>query len=330
MKNFAKNHHFVAQVEQRLNCIDPTISKKNQRIHSFDILDREVYKIALLSENGEKIEQNLSFDDLFTFEILNEKQRINLEQAFGAYETNVGALTESLLRKIKASDDDINKEVIEIFVLKLLNTFRNPNCIEKTLNTIGILSEYSPTNAELKELYEKIDKFNHPQWNDIALKFDVSIEKYKKWMKSLFMVLVPKVGQESNLLELTVKEFFENKESIINVYIHDYSGIPYAHPLLSDRGFTLLTDEQEHTAYEFNLSSSAFISYIFTDIKSFACKTMNPEQIQGVISLNEKSPSEVNVHLIQADLEILSRYNKNVVYQSRNTVFCKSKAVYGL
>lgn len=330
MKNVTRNHHFVAQVEQRLNSINPDISKKNQRIYSFNILDRETYKLDLKSENGERIEDNLSFDDLFSFDILDEKQRLNLEQAFGKYERNVGELTKSLLQKVKENNNDIKEEILEIFALKLLNTFRNPYCIEKTLNTIGQLSNYSPSNVELKELYEKIDDFNHPQGEDIAARFAVSVESYKKWMKSLFMILVPEVEQGRNILELTLKGFFENSESLINVFINECSGIPNAHPLLSDRGFTLLTDREEHTAYEFNLGSTAFISYVFTDIKAYAPSTMDAELIQGIISLNEKRPSEVKVHVIRDDPAALSRYNKNVVYQSFNTVFCKGKVVHGL
>ncbi|MGL5799157.1 MAG: hypothetical protein ACRCYN_03700 [Plesiomonas sp.] len=330
MKNVTRNHHFVAQVEQRLNSIDPSISKKNQRIYSFNIVDRENYKLDLMSENGERIEDNLSFDDLFSFEILNENQRLNLEQAFGRYEQSVGDLTRSLLEKIKVNDADIKEEVLGIFSLKLINTFRNPYCIEKTLNTIGQLSNYSPTDIELKKLYEKIDVFEHPHGEDIEASFAVSVESYKKWMKSLFMILVPEVEQGRNILELTVKGLIENSESLINVFINDCSGVPNAHPLLSDRGFTLLTDSVEHTAYEFNLSSSAFISYVFTDIKAYAQFTMDAELIQRIISLNEKRPSEVRVHVIRDEPEALSRYNKNVIYQSFNTVFCKSKVVHSL
>jgi hypothetical protein len=330
MQNVTRNHHFVAQVEQRLNSINSGISKKNQRIYSFNILDRENYKLEPTSENGVKIEDNLSFDDLFSFEILNEKQRYNFEQSFGRYEQKVGELTKSLLEKVKAINNDIKEEVLEIFALKLLNTFRNPYCIEKTLNTIGSLTQYSPSNVELKILYKKIDMFEHPQLEDIVASFHVTVESYKKWMKSLFMILVPKVDQESNLLELTVKRLFENNKSFINVFINEFSGIPDAHPLISDRGFTMATDSEDHTAYEFNLSSTAFITYVFTDIKAYAKNTLGAERIQAITSLNEKFPPEVKVRVMTNDPNALSRYNKNVIYQSFSTVFCKSKVVYGL
>lgn len=330
MRNPSRNHHFVAQVEQRLNSINPNISKKNQKIYSFEIIDRENYCLDLISESGEKIEDNLSFDDLFSFKILNERQRLNLEQNFARYERDIGELTKSLLKKIEENNNDIKKEILEIFALKLLNSFRNPYCIKKTLNTIGELIKYSPTNAELKELYEKIDTFNHPDWDELSITFDVSIENYRKWLKSLFMVLVPKNNHGSNILELIIKVWFEKSDSFINVYISQCSGISGAYTLVSDRGYTLVTDSEEHTAYEFNLSSTAYISYVFTNIKSYASELMNTEKIKQILTLNEKTPPKVKIHVIKDNPNALSRYNKNVIDQSFNKVFCKSKVIYGI
>jgi len=121
MQNQTCNHHFVAQVEQRLNAIDSTISKKNQRIYSFKINNHESYEIELTSDNGIKINNNLSFKDLFSFDILNDGQRTNLEQAFGKYEQDVGRLTKSLLSKVKLNTSDIKEEILKIFDLKLLS-----------------------------------------------------------------------------------------------------------------------------------------------------------------------------------------------------------------
>lgn len=332
MKNVTRNHHFVAQVEQRLNSINPNISKKNQRIYSFQIKDRKNYELNLSSENGEKIESNLSFDDLFSFEILNEKQRLNLEGCFGSYENNVGELTKSLLKKVKDNSDDIKSEILEIFVLKLLNSFRNPYCITKTLNTIGLLSNYYPANVELRELYEKIDNFNHPKAEDISSRFGVSVEDYKKWMKSLFMLLVPPIDKDMNAIEILTKSFFEDTKSYINIIISTYTGEHInKNVLLSDRGFTVLTNDNAHNTYEFNLTSNAFITYCFTDIETMARKfTDDNSLIESLLRMQEDKTSTINVKYVNNDLEILSRYNKNLICQSFNTVYCKSKQVYRL
>tara|TARA_R110001583_G_scaffold195076_1_gene368945 strand:- start:817 stop:1812 length:996 start_codon:yes stop_codon:yes gene_type:complete len=331
MLSKARNHHFVAQVEQRLNAIDSTVSKKNQRIYSFQVNDRERYEIELTSSNGVKIEKNLSSDDLYSFDILNEKQRLNLEKAFGKYEQDVGNLTESLLGKLECSNADLKGEILEIFALKLLNTFRNPHCIEKTINIIGKFATVQPQDDELRELYKKIDNGNQPEKANIASEFSVTVEQYNLWIKSLFMILIPQTEQGINSLELILKNFFDSPDLIVNVFINSFSDTPSKHNvLLSDRGFSLSSNSEDHATYEFNLTSNAFINYSFTDIKRFAKDSFSPEQIQSFIASRATQPTEVKVHVNKDDTEALSRYNKNVVYQSYKNVYCKSKQVYGL
>ena len=99
--NKKRNHHFVSQAEQRLNAINPTVSKNSQRIYAFSITERENYKIELESTNGVKIKKTLSFDDLFTIDILDDGLRANLEDFFENYEQCVSKLTNSLLLKLK-------------------------------------------------------------------------------------------------------------------------------------------------------------------------------------------------------------------------------------
>lgn len=331
MINEKRNHHFVSQAEQRLNTIDSSVSKKNQRIYAFSITDRENYQIALEAPTGTKIKETLSFDDLFTIDILDDRLRVNLEDFFSSYEQDVRILTQSLLLKLKSGNQNLKTEILNIFAMKLINSFRNPFCIEKTLNTIGSLANYSPSDENLKDIYKKIDSGNQTSIREFANNFSVTEEQYRKWMKSLFMLLVPKDTQGINLVDMIVKEFFENTDQFIDVYVHIYSGAEEGkHSLLSDRGFTLLTDQEEHLAYEFNLTCNAFISYIFTDIKKAGVDKLGKGVIESILKMQSKKTSEVKIHFCENNLEVLSRYNKNVVYQSRENVYCKSKVVYGL
>ncbi|WP_305845693.1 hypothetical protein [Photobacterium kishitanii] len=156
MINKAHNHHYIAQVEQRLNAINPDISKENQRIYSFSVIDREKYEISLNHTNGIKIKDNLSDDDLFSFDVVDNSFRMNLESAFGQYEKRVGQFTESLLQKINNDNLDFKEEILSIFSLKILNIFRNPYCIKKTLNIMGELAFYQPVEKELQAIYKKL------------------------------------------------------------------------------------------------------------------------------------------------------------------------------
>lgn len=78
--NETRNQHYVSQVEQKLNCIDASISRKKRRIYQFESLDRESQEYKLSDENGVKIEKNLSFDDLYSLEVFDNATRDNFEQ----------------------------------------------------------------------------------------------------------------------------------------------------------------------------------------------------------------------------------------------------------
>lgn len=75
--NETRNQHYVSQVEQKLNCIDASISRKKRRIYQFESLDRESQEYKLSDENGVKIEKNLSFDDLYSLEVFDNATRDN-------------------------------------------------------------------------------------------------------------------------------------------------------------------------------------------------------------------------------------------------------------
>ena len=90
IENETRNQHYLSQVEQRLNSFNPDDKKKKQRIYTFNIIDREDYKISLLSDKGSLIENNLSLEDLFSFDVVDKKIRANLETLFHAYECDIG------------------------------------------------------------------------------------------------------------------------------------------------------------------------------------------------------------------------------------------------
>lgn len=69
MKNLTRNQHFISQAEQRRNCIDESRPKDMQRIYKFEIADRENSIVRLTNPQGVKIKRNLSFDDLFSFDL---------------------------------------------------------------------------------------------------------------------------------------------------------------------------------------------------------------------------------------------------------------------
>ena len=65
--------------------------------------------------------------DLFSFDVDKDKNtRINFEQAFDRYESQMRANTESMLLAHSEGSSDIAREVFNLFVAKLVNFMRNP------------------------------------------------------------------------------------------------------------------------------------------------------------------------------------------------------------
>ncbi len=74
-----KNQHFVSQVEQRLNALNPCARRMSQRIYGFEIVNREQHQVRLISPKGRLISNALSMFDLFSLDVFH--RRI-IEQSF--------------------------------------------------------------------------------------------------------------------------------------------------------------------------------------------------------------------------------------------------------
>lgn len=322
-----RNQHYLPQVEQRLNSFNPGEQKKKQRIYSFNIIDREDYKITLLSDKGSLIEHNLSLDDLFSFDVVDKKYRANFESLFHAYECNIGIYTHSLLEKLQMGNNDIKEELLNLFASKLLNFFRNPHCIEKTINTVGILADHYPLDPDLSSTCIRIENGRKPQQEHLCSQLGITNEIYQKWLKILFMLLMRPKPDEPNILEQVVKSLYENESHHVSAFVFSYTG-EHAdkRPLLSDRGFSMPIQDEGCLAYSFNLCANAFIGYIFTNVD----KQTLVEAPERIIDLFKKQPKNVSVKYVENELSALASYNRNTIYQAKEKVYCSSKSVYGL
>ncbi|WP_444897889.1 hypothetical protein [Microbulbifer sp. SSSA005] len=320
LKDPTKNHHYVSQVEQRLNAWNPNAQPRNQKIYAFNVIDRDNINVKLKSDRGEGIESNLRCLDLYSFEVFDDEQRLNLERAFKKYENKARVYTRSLLEKINGGRSDIKEEVLELFALKHLNILRNPYNIHLTLEVLENLSNLEPADDITRRFYRKVEIYDFPQARRIQEEYAISIESYRSWIKALFLLLVPADMEKNNILELFVKELFESSREI-NIHVYDCSGVSNAHPLLSDRGFASAPRvEQDSLNYCFNLSSDAFICYDFRGAGVVEAEKGKHQSKANVMRVNDKNSVST----------ALSVYNENVIRQCFDTVFCKSKKIYGL
>ncbi|ACM31124.1 hypothetical protein [Rhizobium rhizogenes] len=324
LQNTTRNQHFLSQVEQRLNALNPQAKAANLRIYSFRLADRDDYKLVLENPNGSPISRNLSLFDLFSFDVANDSDlRRNFEALFQKYEGNIEDLTKSLLAKLKAGNHDIKTEIIDLFAAKLLNFVRNPFSIAKVLNTFPGLASYDPTNPVLLAEYRRIVSGRKPQQAHLCAQLGISDAQYVEWLRMLFMLLTPMADGQPNFFEQIIKTLFEDGKKYVLVAICDYES---DRCLLSDRGFSqAATDAGPHLSFSFNLCGTAFVDYIFTDLPAFAQGRAGPEVFAQTIASMERREQPVNVRFLRNDLDMLKRYNRRAVDQCYERVFCSAK-----
>lgn len=324
LKDITKNQHFVSQVEQKLNAINPLAEEENRRILSFSLVDRESSSISLDSQMGFKISRNLSLNDIFSFDVLKgEAARYNFEKLFHKYEATIKTNTESLISKLTISNADIKAEVINIFLSKFLNFVRNPYSIHKVLNTFPQLKNIYPTDLLHYRNFERVLNGTKPQQRHICNKLGVAEDEYVNWLSLIFLLLTPIEESRPNFLEQLVIGLFENKNLFITVCIYAYDDKTC---LLSDRGYTVSSQEKDFLALDFNLYSKGFIRYIFSEVSLFVSEGIP----QDFIEILKNSPKDIAIHKIRNDLEALAQYNNNTVHQCSKNIFNSSSECHGV
>jgi hypothetical protein len=327
-QNNTASQHYVSQVEQRLNSLNPSADQLNQRIYSLTVADRETFTLSLDSPRGRSISKNLVLRDLFSFDVIRDNaSRFNFEAFFQQYEADMESNTLALLRKLEQGSGDIKKEILEIFVAKFMNFLRNPYSVRKVLSTIGNVLRFHPTDPELLAQYNAVLAGRKPHHAHLCAQLDISTEQYHMWLSALFMMLVRPAPNEVNLMESIVKQVFERPSGFPMVCVYRYSG-EHADKrcLLSDRGYAMPLPQDPHLSFSFNLSSTAYIVYVFASIEELNLPHVPPR----VIDLYRTQQKNVRVVPFTNDLPALARYNQNVVYQCHHAVYSSSRLVYGV
>lgn len=316
--------HFLPQVEQRFNAINPEVPNKKQRIYNFEIVNREAHEIRLLDPKGHRIYNTLAYPDLFNFDVEDgEQTRENFENAFGRYENDVKTNTENLIHKLttRQANMSVNEEVVNLFTTKLLNMARNPFAIHKMLNTFGVMTNYVPARTEDLATFERILNGRKPHQAHLCRELGITDAEYRQWLGMLFMLFIPSGDGELNMLESIVRDNFINHEHEIVIFVGLYSD-PCC--LLSDRSFSTNIGKPGVDGFDFNLSSRAFIRYLFADIDAVAAPGTPPELIANLKNELKKLPRPIQLRYDFDNQELLSTFNRNIVYQSYRHVYCAS------
>jgi hypothetical protein len=324
--NATRNRHFLSRVEQKLNALNPGSTSKKFRIYSFRLVNRETYELALENSRGCPIDSTLSMLDLFSFDAPGAGQlRLNLEGLFQKYEVNVEAYTRSLLEKLALRDADIKAEIIDLFAAKLLNFVRNPFCIEKVLNTFPSVASYEPTDPELLAPYGKIVTGRKPHQAHLCAQLGISDQTYIECLRLLFILLTHTTNDRPNLFEGVIKGLFENRNTQAAAFVWMYD---HDHCLLSDRGFSQPIPDGAHMAMSFNLCSTAFVDY---DAATLVQGRAAPEFVANALAAWKRRPqATINVTITRNSRDMLARYNRRVIEQCHERVYCSAKTGFVL
>lgn len=322
--NETRNQHFVPQVEQKLNASNPDSSGGKFRIYSFRITHREAYRIELEAPRGRGIASTLSMLDLFSFDVPGGGPlRMNLEVLFHKYEANVEIHTKGLLEKLAAGSADIKTELIELFAAKLLNFIRNPFCVQKVLNSFPGVGQYEPTDPELLAIYRRIVNGQKPHQTHLCRQLEISQETYVEWLRLIFVLLMQTGDDRPNLFEGLIKGLFEARDTQAAAFVWTYD---HDVCLLSDRSYCQPIADGAHMAMSFNLCSTAFVDYIFADAATLVEGRAAPAFVANALAAWQQRPqATINVTVTKNNRAMLARYNRRVIEQARERVYCAEK-----
>lgn len=330
--NATGNQHYISQTEQRLNALNPAAKPENQRIYSLSLVDRASFTVALDSPRGRLISRTLALRDVFSFDVLPNRTRKNFESLFRTYENRICHNTLSLLSKLdKGGPADIKEEVLALFVAKFMNVLRNPFSIKKVLDTVGSLLKYEPTDPDILAQFQTVIAGSKPQEAYLRRELDITSDEYRKWLAALFFMLVSPMPNQPNFMELTVKSLFEMPSGLPMVFVHRYTNDESDKVcLLSDRGCSSPLPEP-YTSFHFNLSSRAFVSYVFASIEEIPPAISIPPQVLGqMLEAYRRSPKTVRVTPFLNHFPALAAYNQSAVSWSHKSVYSSSPKVYGV
>ena len=322
--NKTRNQHYISQVEQKLNCINPSIAKEKRRIYQFESLNRESQEYKLSNEIGVKIENNLSFDDLYSLEIFDDATRDNFEQYFVQLERQIEYLTGKILT-CKQLDREV---LLTLFNAKLMNVIRNPYCILSTLNTYSDICQYIPTDKKLAKYFIKIESLKTNQL--ILNELRVGQEEFRQWLKIIFYLVVPiscPNGEYLNFMSDIIKKLFDIKKFRIFIAIVTHEKQIC---LLSDRAHVDLSKALSGDAvgYEFNLTKNAFMHIRFSknnleSIPNIPDHIIEKFRKQGI---NRITQPAIRINKISDDDQLFSAYNARVIYQCHRHFYAADKS----
>lgn len=328
MENFTRNQHFISQSEQRSNCIDESRPKEKQRIYKFEVADRENNVVRLTNTEGVKIKKNLSFDDLFSFDVKSSSLRKNLEEFFWKFEEDLAPATDLLISESRVnSEGDVLKGAAErVFKAKFMGWIRNPYSIVRTIDMYKGLVGLYPTDPGLLADFSEIRTGTKPHLTDVCAEFGVTSDQYFQWLEILFLALMTPPGETKSILESSVEKVVESKGHMGHVIVATYDDVAGCRVAIPDTGYLQGTQDPNHNMFLFNLNRSAFASFNVVDLAKQTLVKVPPRMREQVELFNIKFSAQHHHN----NMKLLEKFNVLAAYQAHSHIFCAEPQVFGV
>ncbi|MFG0682848.1 hypothetical protein ACF8GB_20360 [Pseudomonas sp. xss_4] len=328
MENLTRNQHFISQSEQRSNCIDESRPKHKKRVYKFEVVDRENGVVRLTNTEGVKIQNNLSFDDLFSFDVKSSSLRKNLEDFFQAFEVDLAPAADLLISESKIySGSKVLKSAAErVFKAKFMGWIRNPYSIARTIDMFkGLLGLY-PTDPLLLANFTDIRTGTKPHLAKVCAEFGVTSDQYLQWLEILFLALMTPPGGTKSILEASVEKFFEPTGHMGHVIVSTFDDVVGYRVAIPDTGYLQGTQDPNHNMFLFNLNRSAFVSFNFLNLSKQTLVEIPSYMKDQVGSFSIKFSAQHHHN----DMRLLERFNVLAAYQAHSHIFCADPQVFGI
>lgn len=328
MENSTRNQHFISQSEQRSNCIDERRPKDKQRIYKFEIADRENSVVRLTNDEGVKIKKNLSFDDLFSFDVKNSSLRKNLEDFFHKFEVGLAPAVDLLISESKANfgGDALKGAAEKVFKAKFMGWIRNPYSIARTIDMYKGVAGLYPTDPILLADFCDIRTGVKPHLAAVCAEFGVTSDQYFQWLEILFLALMIPPDSTKSILEATVEKIVESKGKMGHVIVATFDDVAGCRVAIPDTGYLQGTEDPNHNMFLFNLSRSAFASFNVIDLSKQTLVEVPPRMRGQVESFNMKFSAQHHHN----HMRLLERFNMLAAYQAHSHIFCADPQVFGI
>lgn len=231
--NLTRNHHYIAQTEQRQFAFNPDVNPQNQNVYRWRLQG----KTRRLSQaDSVNIENNLGATNLYTLcHLAHSDKQHNLEGWFSRYESPLEQHIHTL-RQPNTQPAQRQNALRCVFKLKLLSLLRNPHNHNHWLcrhlyriNPIATL----PAHGFLDLIRQRTDL------NQAAQPFfQRQSENYARWLAHIYHIMCDHYCAPSWFEHICATLLSE--PDAIHFHLHHYPD-PYC--LFADTGFALQRDQ---------------------------------------------------------------------------------------